>query len=325
MSRTLALLLLMGMILSGAIASELAQDFPRGYSNPVIANPALNISRSNYEFTSISLSSPQVEIDEVVVDLETYHSLSIPDESIYYREGCPAVPQITRFYRIPNTGSVDLVIREASYSLVDDINSLPIQPEADRFRQVPVKAADVYEVDSWYPAEIAVAGDPMIMRDYRVVPVTLFPVQVNTLTGQARIYDQLDVDLVANDTPGENEIVNSRPASGAFAPAYSRFIANLDETSLDDDANYTPGQYLILCPDNSTILQWVDTLSTWKRRRGFEIEIDARDNWTYSTMKSRVQQAYNAEDSNLEFVCIVGDPMQGTYYMPTSTTNWDGQ
>ncbi|MBU1637323.1 carboxypeptidase regulatory-like domain-containing protein [bacterium] len=325
MSRTLALLLLMGMILSGAIASELAQDFPRGYSNPVIANPALNISRSNYEFTSISLSSPQVEIDEVVVDLETYHSLSIPDESIYYREGCPAVPQITRFYRIPNTGSVDLVIREASYSLVDDINSLPIQPEADRFRQVPVKAADVYEVDSWYPAEIAVAGDPMIMRDYRVVPVTLFPVQVNTLTGQARIYDQLDVDLVANDTPGENEIIISRPVSGAFAPAYSRFIANLDETSLDDDANYTPGQYLILCPDNSTILQWVDTLSTWKRRRGFEIEIDARDNWTYSTMKSRVQQAYNAEDSNLEFVCIVGDPMQGTYYMPTSTTNWDGQ
>ena len=116
------------------------------------------------------------------------------------------------------------------------------------------------------------------MRDFRVVTVTLHPVQVNPVTHQARIYRRLSANLVANDRPGENEMLNPRRPSGEWADIYRSQIANLDKHALDKMTT-TPGTYLILTKNTTNARQWADSLFIWKTRKGFKVVINTTAGW----------------------------------------------
>jgi hypothetical protein len=277
----------------------------------------IEVSKTSPEFTSIALNSPNVVIQDQVVDFETYQVLGIEGEPFLFEEGSPTVPQITRLYRIPNTGSVELRITAAEFSVVENINPLPLQSEGSSFEGLRRNEA-VYSADEWYPKEVAAISAPMIWRDFRVVTVTLYPVQVNPVTHQARVYYNLNADIVANEQPGLNELLNPHRPSGSFAPMYRNQIVNLDDFALDDVTDL-PGRYMIICKTDSTS-RWADSLRTWKKRRGFDVTIDARGNWTAGTMRTAIQQAY-ASANPPEFVALMGDP-QG-YGVPTDGSNYD--
>jgi len=213
-----------------------------------------------------------------VVDYQTYQSFSIDGESPIMQQGSPEVPQVSRFYRIPNTGGADLVITNAEYDVVDNVN--PMAGAAGNIGfQALTRDDAVYSTDGWYPPNVAVMSDPMIMRDFRVVLVMLYPVQVNPVTHQARIYRNLSVDVVANNRPGVNELSNPRRPSGEWAPVYRSMISNLDDNALDN-VTTTPGSYVIVTNTNSIVRPFADSLAEWKTRKGYKVTIFARSNWT---------------------------------------------
>ncbi len=274
-----------------------------GFTNP---GAHLSVSSGTPEVTSIALDVPAIEIIDHVEDFETYKVFSIPGEPVLFAEGNPTVPHVSRFYRLPNTGNVELVITAAEYDVLDNIDVYPVQIEQQNFSQFS-KNSEVYDQDSWYPAHVAEMSAPMIMRDFRVATVSLFPVQVNPVTRQARIYHNIQVDLVSTGGQGENELLNPRQISGYFAPIYRSVIANLDENALDD-VTTTPGTYLILCHTNNDAKKWADSLFLWKTRLGFPVHIEARSNWTKTTMVSYIQSAYSTWPNPPEYVCLIGDP-----------------
>ncbi|MBK6766006.1 MAG: hypothetical protein IPG71_06680 [bacterium] len=255
------------------------------------------------------------------IDGETYSAVDVPGERVLWKEGYPALPHITRLYRIPNTGSVDLVINGAEYTLQEDFYPVPVRAEELSGWGAPAKSPAVYGIDDWYPPVVAEMGPPSIFRDFRVVTVTLYPVQINPVTRQARFYENLSVDLVANDTPGENEIHRVRRPSGEWASMYQSFIENLDEQALDD-VDYAPGSYAIICRDNVSALQWADSLANWRRRMGFTVSIEARNNWTPSTIRNYLQGQYSNANPPLEYAVIMGD-VDGTFGIPTDGTSYD--
>jgi hypothetical protein len=286
----------------------------------------LEVSRTSPEHTSISLHSPDVTITTQAVGYENFQVFELAGEPLVPEEGCPAVPQVTRFYRIPNTGSVDLIVTEEEFELVEGINALPVQDEIGSFGQL-VRNPGVYTRDAWYPAQVAEVSSPTVMRDFRVVTVTLHPVQVNPVTHQARIYRRLSANLVANDRPGENELLNPGRPSGAWAEIYRSQIANLDEHALDEMTT-TPGTYLILTKNTTNARQWADSLFIWKTRKGFKVVVDARASWTTATMITAIRTMYTqtaGSDAPLEYVCLIGDPNYGggTDGVPTDGTAYD--
>ena len=256
-------------------------------------------------------------MDKVVVDFQEYHAFSLPGEAVLFEEGRPSVPQITRYYRIPNSGSVELNIANAAFDLIENVNPLPVQSERKDFDGF-TKDVALYQRDEWYPSAIARISEPMLMRELRVVMVTLYPVQVNPVTHQARVYHTLDAEIVANSQPGVNELLHPRQPSISWVPIYQNLIANLDDDALLN-ARRDPGSYLIICKNNANPLQWVDSLKTWKKRQGYDVIVDARNNWTVNTMVTAIQTAYEQYDPPLEFVCLIGDP-QWQYGVPTSTS-----
>lgn len=288
------------------------------------SNPALTIHSSAPELTSITLQSPEILLTDTLVGFTAYHVFAVPGEPPIAYEGHPALPQITRLYRIPNRGGVTLELGAQEFAEIEGIHPLPVENKVTGFARGATPDPLVYQKDAWYPPTVAVVGPPMIFRDFRVVQVTLYPVQVNPATGAARLYHRIDVDLAATDEPGENELLDPRPPSRVFAPLYGSMIANLDEHALDA-VTTTPGRYLILCRDQSTALQWADTLATWKRRAGYDVVIDARSSWTAANMRTAITSLYNVSDPPLEFVCILGDPQGGTIGMPTGSTGSSGE
>lgn len=318
MSRCTVLLLCACLLLTvhQGFATE-ASDVPLGLTDFGRSEANLEVLSTSPDFTSITLSQPNIVMEEEMFNYQTYNAFSIPGEPWVWQDGLPAVPQVTRFYRIPNTGSVDLVLTEEEYDLVEGINPFPIQSEVGSFGQL-VRNSEVYTRDGWYPSNVVEMSAPLIMRDFRVVTVTMHPVQVNPVTQQVRIYRHLSANLIANHRPGENEILTHRRPSGAWARTYRDMIANLDEHALDDMTT-VPGTYLILCKNGARA--WADSLFTWKTRKGFRCVIDSRASWTAAQMITAIRTMYT-NDPNLEYVCLVGDP-QWTHGVPADGSNYD--
>jgi hypothetical protein len=326
MAQLLVSLLCIGMCLCvpPLVAGE-AADPPLGLTGFGSSEAHLQVRSSSPGFTTISLDQPEVVVSDQTIDFDTYQSFAIVGEPWQRNEGSPAVPQVTRFYRIPNTGSVDLIVTEQEYDLIEGVNPLPIQQETGSFAPL-VRNPEVYSRDAWYPAEVAEVSSPAVMRDFRVVTVTLHPVQVNPVTHQARIYHRLSVDLVANNRPGENELLNPGRPSSAWAEIYRSQIANLQETDLLEMTT-TPGTYLILTKNTTNARQWADSLFVWKTRRGFKVVVNAQ-NWTAPAMTTAIRNLYAVSagtDVPLEYVCLIGDPNYGGGVdgVPTDGYNYD--
>jgi hypothetical protein len=310
-----ALLCLSGHIVASTGALPLGEvDFSH-------MNPSLAVSSDNIQRTSIRLVNPEIIVIDSTVNFETYQIPVVLGEPLSQASGTPTVPQVSRFYHIPNTGSVTLEITAAEYELVENYNAYPVQPDDGTFPNQLVKDALQYGKNEWYPRDVAVMTSPMIWRDVRVVAVTLYPVQVNPVTHQARIYRRLEANVVANDTPGENELLNPRRPSRDFAAVYRNLIPNLSDATLDDLSN-VPGSYLLVCHNDSVSLRWADTLATWKRRAGYSVVVDARPTWSATNIIARAQDLYNNSSPPLEYICLLGD-VSGTFAIPTNGGSYD--
>jgi hypothetical protein len=326
MARIMGLLLCICMLLAlhTATATETAnaslESIP-GYTAFGESKANLEVLRVSPGYTSITLDQPNVVIDEAMIGYETYNSFDVAGEPYQWDDGSPAVPHVTRFYRIPNTGSVDLLVTAAEYDVIENVNPFPVMEEFDAFTEV-TKDLAVYSRNEWYPASPVKVSEPAILRDFRVVTVTMYPVQVNPVTRQARIYRRLSADLVANDTPGANELLHPHPIPSSWLEIYRSQIANLDESDLLGTTS-VPGTYLIITKNTSGALQWADSLFRWRTRRGYKAVIESAASWSGSTIMSTIQTKYNISDPPLEWVCLVGDPSYSDGVPMYSSSEYD--
>lgn len=317
--RRLTELLLCAWMLSfpaWGLAAE-AEQLPLGLIDYSQSNSHLTVTRGTPEVTSIALEVPEIVAEQHLIDFKSYTAFGIPGEPLLFSEGEPTVPHVTRYYRIPNQGGVDLVVTAAEFELLEGVDVLPFLSEPGAFNSLDRKES-VYSADAWFPADVAQMSDPVILRDFRLVTVSLFPVQVNPVTRQVRLYHNLQVDIVANGQPGENELVWNHPVSQTFAPIYRDIVANLDESALDEITD-RPGIYLILCHTDVLSRKWADSLFEWKTRIGFPVRIEARNNWTKQSVVQFVQTAYQTWPNPPEFICLIGDPDWTPYGIPSES------
>ena len=86
-----------------------------------------------------------------------------PESLFINDEGCPSIPQISRIYRIPNTGSAKFKLVNAEFEVLENINPLPLQYDEDGFTSVRRNEV-VYTENDWYPREVVRMSEPMIWR-----------------------------------------------------------------------------------------------------------------------------------------------------------------
>lgn len=252
--------------------------------------------------------------------------LEIPGAAKSQVPGAPNVPVLSYLVAIPDRGGVELEVVSHSDRALDGYAVSPAAP-FEKQGEAPLEAtADpaVYSVDGLYPVEVAALGEPMIMRDLRLVQVRVHPVRVNPVTGKLVVTESIALKLNYTNGVGANEKRVIRPTrSEAFEPLYRSFVLNYDQLPA---APIVRGTYLVIAQDTYELA--VAELVQWKQQRGIETVLvllsDIGPSPSNTDIKDYIQNAYDTWDSPPDYVMLVGDTWTGGPAFPTFTVSAGG-
>ena len=280
---------------------------------------ASNLEQTELHFTLDGFESETIEKDEQI-----YQKLSYWNEGEFAEVGKPDLPRFSRLVAIPEQGNVSYEIINLQEENLTNMNIYPRQEfksESQPIETSFVKDEDFYTKDEVFPGEIVEIGTPAILRDFRIVNVTINPFQYNPQTKELRIIKDIEVIVNVNGNGGENIKFNSqRKKSRSFETLYKSSIVNYNEIVSENirDDEYQDPSYLFIYPNNASVEASLQVLMDWKHLKGFEVTSasTAQTGTSSSSIKNYIQDAYDNWDNPPEFVCLVGDA-GGSYSIPT--------
>ncbi len=182
-----------------------------------------------------------------------------------------------------------------------------------------VAALQKHAMDRYNPPNAAVMGRPVIMRGVRMVPVTVYPLQLSG-DNEAVENSEITVDLNFSQGDAENPVLYPRftPMSDRFADIFLSYTLNPPQhlTPRRDLAATELARMLILYPeaidneDNEGALDWIDNFADWKRRQGLMVDIEPIDVEHSDTddIKDVIRDYYDPDEGPpIEFLIIIGN------------------
>jgi len=231
--------------------------------------------------------------------------------------GKPDLPVFSKLIAIPDKGEVSLQI--LNYEEI----SIPVQPIYPRQQlQSESSREDIeffidnnfYRSSALFPEDPVIISDPAVMRDHRVVNITVQPFQYNTENNTLRIITSMQLSVNSSGEEGINQKIGNTKKSRAFEPIYKASILNYDQLVVRDE-EYQQPSYLFIYADDQLLdchpgpydLQGI---MDWKHQKGFivnSVSVDVIGN-SETTIYNYIQNAYTSWENPPEYVCLVGDP-----------------
>ena len=273
------------------------------------------------ETIELSFSLNGYEMEEISERGKVFQKISYFNEGEFLQVGKPDLPRFSRLVAIPNEGTVSIEVISNEYEVLSNMNIYPRQEllsESQPNRNEFVIDEDYYEAGDVFPGIIAEAGTPAIMRDFRVVNVTVNPFQYDPQAKELKLYKNINLVVNCTGNGGENKKIKTQKRSRSFEQLYSSTIVNY-ESLLTRDEEYQDPSYLFIYTTSGSVETYLDLLVDWKHQKGFEVTAtDFTSGTSSSTIKSYIQTAYDTWDNPPEFVCLVGDA-GGSFDIPTWT------
>ena len=259
------------------------------------------------------------ELTEKVYNGENYILIDYPDAGELLEVGMPDLPVFTQALIIPDQG--DAVLEILSYEM-QEFKDVTVYPqEALQYEyEVPcdnfTKNSAFYEGKGVFPANIAQAGEPAIMRDMRLLPLTFNPFQYDAGSRTLTVYTHIIVQVNVEGSGGINAKYSNRKRSRAFEEMYRTNTLNYDQLSFRDE--YQVPTILFICNDNDDVLTYLEYLTEWKRQKGYNVVVatTSETGTTNTSIKNYIQDAYDNWENPPEYVNIMGDG-SGNFTIPT--------
>jgi hypothetical protein len=285
-----------------------------------------NSSQELFDHVSYGIGSTEVnfaldgyEIETVEIEGREYEKVSYWNEGEFIEIGKPALPRFSRLIAIPDAGNVDFDIIYTEEDVIHNVNIYPrqnLQSESQPVDNKFVIDAAFYTKGDVFPGRVVDIGEPAIMRDFRVVNITVNPFQYDPQTKELRIVTNVDIVVNTSGTTGENIKQDNKKLSRFFEPMYRSTILNYESLNTREDGFQQPC-YLFIYPNDATIAATLSDLVDWKHQKGFEVHVQEFNSGTsFYTIKSYIQTAYDTWENPPEFICLVGDA-GGSYNIPT--------
>jgi hypothetical protein len=267
-------------------------------------------------------------------DVDGQVILRLENEGFISDPGAPDLPLVNRLVRIPDRSDVILSVVDEQWLAWDVAHVRPVQERLHTAADLPLPWAEqpaIYGGTAWYPAETVTLGEPMILRDQRLVKVSVAPVRWNPATREIERLASLELRL---DFAGENpvnQILHPMPAS----PLMHRLVggeiiappAGTSEGAMDAiewASADTPLTYVVYTPatalENVSFQAWLD----WKFRKGHAVKVITGSDisWTNTAIRNSIISEYNGATPP-DYVMLVGDVDGGSYVTPTSSSQYD--
>jgi hypothetical protein len=271
---------------------------------------------------------PPLDFGTVQLGNTDYETVRMSGEANTIDPGYPDLPRVCRMIMIDPRGNVEVRVTDMSYRVEQGGMIAPVQileGDDDYVAGQPVVPNEaVYGANAWYPAEIATISEPATFRDVRFVVLTIFPVQYNPVTGERRIFDNIETIVENIGGVGANErTINPTSVTATSKAMYSMF-ENFPGSTIDA-LPVVPGKYRIYCDDDATVVGIMNQLATWKKKKGLDVTVVTAASWSIASLKTDIDNAYNASNGTLEFALLVGDPdaSNAPYDMATHASQYD--
>jgi hypothetical protein len=247
--------------------------------------------------------------------------------------GRPDLPAFHRLVEMPDDSDIQVRVVGGTSQILTGIWPLPVQDQLHNEIEQPqpwLQDDVLYTRDSWYPADIVQLDEPALVRNHRVAKCSVYPIQVNPATGEARVWTSLELEVTFNGTNPVNRREWQLPDHATtLEGVLARSVVNPRlpvEDALSDvwtDPGKMPGKYLVFAGTSALNNVRLQDLLTWKRQRGHTIVIESSPSILNSatSIKNRITTEYNSADP-VKFVMIVGDT-DGDYPIPADGTGYD--
>ncbi|MCK4546879.1 MAG: hypothetical protein KAW17_05470 [Candidatus Eisenbacteria sp.] len=311
-----------------AFSTALIVGWGSGFAEARVVPLSENLENTKPTFEVLSSSDlgltlrfelPAVEVDEFEIDGRVFSLISIPDGTLRGEPGRPAVPAIARLISIPDGAAARLRVISTATERLDGIDLLPMQPDSES------DAADFAFDEAYYSIEhfdfspVAQVGEPAILRDLRVVPITFAPVRCLPAENAVEVMQSITVEV---DFTGENQ-KNSKSSSRDLIPSsfdrmYRSLVLNYEGPR--DGQRVGNGSYLIITPNLASVANDIQPLLEWRTRMGYPSTLVTTADIGGSTkedIKAYIQTAYDTWEIPPEYVTLVGDATGATVLLPT--------
>ncbi len=269
----------------------------------------INVIRQDSHQVKLSLSAPQPELKDAVLAGKQVKEITAAELLSTATPGCPELPVMSTLVAIPPQGSYQLSF---SYS---DVQVIPLaNPKlAEGSEQYPAMTSGMF------PAQIAEASPPAVLRDFRVVQLNVYPYQYDFDAQELRYYQNVQVTLNFTDEPGLNEVADYTGYSYAFSNIYEAQISNFEQYR---NLVIAPANARILLihgnSSDATFLAKLNEFVAWKRQKGFEVNVVSTQvaGSSNTQIKTYIQTQYNNADTRPDYIILLGDT-SGSYTIPT--------
>ena len=277
---------------------------------PSVQETEIFIQRSDDQFIEVDFQFSGISIKTVDHGLERYDLISLESEGISGVIGAPEVPLITRLFAIPDRAGVRIVSVEPEFKTYTNVYPYPHQeyeygsPHNNLDWTID---DDYYRNGKIFPQKWVTLGEPAILRDFRIIPVTISPIRVNAATCEAKVLTGLRLVLEFKDGSATNiKTRHFNKTVSSFDRLYRNIIANYDWTN--PNGAEVKGSILVIYPNVSGVAGILAPYVEWKKRRGYNTLVQmVPNNTSTSTVMNYIIDAYWNADPPLEHVILVGD------------------
>ena len=251
-------------------------------------------------FTLADYSISQVNIEGM-----TYAKVNFDGSVVTKLKGFAELPYISASVELSADKNYKLNVIAATYEDIA-LNS-PMLPSRGVIYRNQDPSLIPYEIspssirDEFYPQNIATATTPFILRDVRGTTVYINPFRYNAVQNTLRVYTEVIVELVEDQTPAINPLPQiTTVVEREMDPIYQSVFINYNLSK-----DLTIGEYgdiFIVCTsrDESAIQPYID----WKMEKGYKVYTETVS--TGTNAKTIIQNAYN-NNPDILYVLLVGD------------------
>ncbi len=271
---------------------------------------------SHPQYTRVKIIPPEIHISPLEYNGTTYQRITLSGFGGTREVGKPEVPQSIQLIAISPQGSFEINILSTIEEELPDYLIYPAQPSPERAPDGTIASlpfmidTDFYQNDTWYPSQPAMAQETAILREYRVLPVAIYPVQYNPARRMIRIIKEMEIEIHQVSSHGINEKNNfERYESTRYRNIYDTFILNYRQcTELTPGINGMPEMIIIT---HDQFYNEVLPFAAWKHQKGIATTVyrlsEIGSNPTTTQIKNFIQNLYNTATDKPDYLLLVGD------------------
>ena len=198
---------------------------PSAGAVPEASGPGVHLLRSDEQGIVLELQTPNYELAEQRQADVVYQRLSVPGYTQSAEAGRPQLPLRLVLLGVPPEAELELEVTPLQTALVPGYFAICPAPQAvaeqgeDGLMRYVLKDTEpdaaVYELDSFYPAQIARLDDLGFLRSQRLVRLAISPFQINPRRGELKHYPRL---LVTVHFRGATHLDSASHLAGGLEP-----------------------------------------------------------------------------------------------------------